>query len=234
MTEVLDFETYLYISKDEFQIFLFDKRQFKNLYNKKLKVNNKLNFQDSNEILKFLDDNIFKIEKLVGNFIKNIYLIIESNENFYVDIGIKKKSYENLINKNFLENTLTELKDLFKENYQEANIMHMVVNKYLIDKKRYSFFKNDLNSDNLCLEVNFKSIPNELTFQFDKILEKYQIKISQYLDANYIRNFFKESNIEISEMAHKLKNGHNTNEVKLVPKNIENKGFFEKFFQLFG
>ena len=234
MTEVLDFETYLYISKDEFQIFLFDKRQFKNLYNKKLKVNNKLNFQDSNEILKFLDDNIFKIEKVVGNFIKNIYLIIESNENFYVDIGIKKKSYENLINKNFLENTLTELKDLFKENYQEANIMHMVVNKYLIDKKRYSFFKNDLNSDNLCLEVNFKSIPNELTFQFDKILEKYQIKISQYLDANYIRNFFKESNIEISEMAHKLKNGHNTNEVKLVPKNIENKGFFEKFFQLFG
>ena len=30
-----------------------------------------------------------------------------------------------------------------------------------------------------------------------------------------------------------VRNGCNENEVILVPKNIENKGFFEKFFQLF-
>jgi hypothetical protein len=34
-------------------------------------------------------------------------------------------------------------------------------------------------------------------------------------------------------MASKLKNGFNKNEVRLISKNIENKGFFEKFFQLF-
>ena len=39
---------------------------------------------------------------------------------------------------------------------------------------------------------------------------------------------------EMSLMAHKLINGYNDNEVTLVQKNRENKGFFEKFFQLFG
>ena len=51
--------------------------------------------------------------------------------------------------------------------------------------------------------------------------------------GNYIKFFFDQDTSEISLMAHKLKNGCNDNEVVLVPKNIENKGFFEKFFQLF-
>ena len=83
------------------------------------------------------------------------------------------------------------------------------------------------------MEVNFISISNDLTFVFDKILEKYQIKIIQYLDGDYLQKYFKDDDIELSAMAYKLRNGHNYNEVTLVPKNIENKGFFEKFFQLF-
>ena len=37
---------------------------------------------------KFLDKNIFKIEKLSGILLKNIFLIIEHDENFYVDICV--------------------------------------------------------------------------------------------------------------------------------------------------
>ena len=33
--------------------------------------------------------------------------------------------------------------------------------------------------------------------------------------------------------AYKIQNGHNDNEVKIIPKNIKKLGFFEKFFQLF-
>ena len=34
-------------------------------------------------------------------------------------------------------------------------------------------------------------------------------------------------------MANKLNNGLNKDEVQLVSKNVEKRGFFEKFFQLF-
>ena len=49
----------------------------------------------------------------------------------------------------------------------------------------------------------------------------------------YIKSFLREDETELSVMANKLYNGLNKNEVKLISKTIENRGFFEKFFQLF-
>ena len=233
MTQEINFETYLCVSKNEFKIFVFDKKEFKNLYKKEFKVENEYNFIDLNYLHQFLDENIYKIEKLVGSFIKNIILVIESDQNLSVDICLKKKNYDQLIDKKNLKNILIEAKDLFKENYQEQNIMHMVISNYLINGKKYSSFVDNLICNDLCLEINFTSILNELTLTLDKILEKYQIKVSQYLNGNYIKTLFKESDAELSEMVFKTKNGHNDNEVLIIPKSIENKGFFERFFQLF-
>jgi len=233
MAEETDFETYLSLTKNKFEIFLFDKTNLKNLYKDELKLENSFNFLNLDELHKFLDIQIFKIEKKCGKFIKNIYLILENDLNLEVSICIKKKNYGNLINKKSLEIALTEVKDLFKESYQQQTIIHMIINNYLINDKNYSSFIDNLRGDNLCLEINFMSISNEILVKFDKILEKYQVTISQYLNENYVKNFFNGENIELSEMAYKIRNGHNYNEVILVPKNIENKGFFEKFFQLF-
>ncbi len=233
MIEEVDFETYFYISKDKLQLFVLDKKKLRNLYNQELKTNIDFNFFDFNNLSNFLDQNIYKIEKLVGNFIKNIILVIESDDNLKVNISIKKKNYDNSINQKFLENNLIDLKDLFRENYQEQTIMHMIVSNYIINGQKYPSFKSNLISDNLCLEVKFVSISNELVISLDKVLEKYQIKISQYMCGNYIKNFIEKDNNEIPLVAYKLRNGYNEDEVNLVPKNTENKGFFEKFFQLF-
>ena len=231
MAEEIDFETYLSISKNKFEIFLFDNKNLKSLYQNELKLESSI--IDLEKLSKFLDENIFKIEKFAGKFIENIFLIIESDANFQVNICIKKKNYDKLINKKTLENTLTEVKDLFKEAYQDQIIMHMIIDNYLINGKSYNSYIDNLQSDNLCLEVNFLSISNNVAITLEKILEKYQIKIKQYLNARYIKTFTKVENIKIPEMAYMLKNGYNNNEVILVPKNTENKGFFEKFFQLF-
>jgi len=231
MAEEIDFETYLSISKNKFEIFLFDNKNLKSLYQNEQKLESTV--IDPEKLSKFLDENIFKIEKFAGKFIENIILMIESDENLQVNICIKKKNYDNLINKKTLENTLTEVKDLFKEAYQDQIIMHMIINNFLINGKNYNSYIDNLRSDNLCLEVNFLSISNNVAISLEKILEKYQIKIKQYLNARYIENFTKVENIKIPEMAYMLKNGYNNNEVILVPKNTENKGFFEKFFQLF-
>ena len=85
---------------------------------------------------KFLDDNIFKIEKLSGKFIENIFIIIDKKI-LNLEIGIKKKNYEYFKNKIYLRKfTLIELKDLFRENYHNQKIMHIIINKYLIDGKK--------------------------------------------------------------------------------------------------
>jgi len=233
MIEDSDIKTYLYLSKNKFQVCVFDIKKQNNIYVDELNLNYNFNFQDTNDLSKFLDKNVYKIEKLANNFLKNIILIIEYNENLNVNISIKKKNYENFIEKQYLENSLTELKDLFNENYQDRRIMHMIIDNYIINDKKYSSLITDQSIKHLCLEVNFISISNELIIVLEKLMEKYQIKISEYMCGNYIKNYLKDSNSELSLIAHKLKNGLNHNEVILIPKNIENKGFFEKFFQLF-
>ena len=97
----------------------------------------------------------------------------------------------------------------------------------LLNKVR--FIINNLN----LLSVKFISISNNLTSIFEKLLEKHQIQVNKYMSGEYIQSFFGTDITELSIMASKLKNGLNKNEITLVSKNIENKGFFEKFFQLF-
>ena len=127
---------------------------------------------------------------------------------------------------------MVEVKDIFKENYQDLIIMHMI-----IVEKQNSYLLNTNNKDDyLFLEVNFISISNNFTFNFNKLLENQQIKIKRYMSGGYIKSFFdKESreSLELFVMANKLNDGLNKNEVQLVSKVKENKGFFEKFFQLF-
>jgi hypothetical protein len=230
MTQETDFETFLFISKNKYQIFVYDKNNLKNLYDEEIKINNEI---ESENLSNFLDENIYKIEKKIDNFIRNIILIIEDDEVLDVSISIKKKNYDKYIDQKNLENSLVEVKDVFRENYQDQIIMHMIIVNN--DEYENNFLLNNVNKniDNLFLEVNFISIPNNFTFYFDKLLENHQIKIMRYMSGRYIKSNFVETETELSIMANRINNGLNKNEVKLVSKNIENKGFFEKFFQLF-
>ena len=81
--------------------------------------------------------------------------------------------------------------------------------------------------------MQFKSISLKFLKDLDNVLEKYQIKASDYLDQNYLISLSKNENFELDQIAYKVQNGLNENEVNLVPKNLKKKGFFEKFFQLF-
>ena len=231
MSENLDFETFLYISKNKYRIFVYDKNNLKNLYNEEIE-NDEV---ELNILSKFIDDNIYKIEKMIKDFIRNIILIIEDDKVLDIGISLKKKNYEKNIDQKQLELSLVEVKDIFKENYQDLLIMHMII----VDKEN-NFLLNNANTNNsddyLFLEVNFISISNNFTFNFNKLLENQQIKIKRYMSGEYIKSFFdKESkeSVELYVMANKLNEGFNKNEVQLVPKSKENKGFFEKFFQLF-
>ena len=227
MIENSDFETFLYISKNKYQIFVYDKNNLKKLYHEEIGNNDEI---ELNILSKFIDDNIYKIEKMIKNFIRNIILIIQDDKVLDIGISLKKKIYEKNIDQKQLENSLVEIKDIFKENNQDLIIMHMII----IEKENNFSLNNDnKNDDYLFLEVNFISIPNNFTFNFDKLLENHQIKIKHYMSADYIKSFFDKESMEFFVMANKLNDGLNKNEVQLVSKNKENKGFFEKFFQLF-
>ncbi len=233
MNREKELENYLSISPNKFGIYLFDKKNFENLYKKELILNKNSNFIDFITLKKFLDNNIFEIEKLSGKFVENIFFIFEDNKILNIEMGIKKKNYSNFIKKENLQNLLVESKDLFRENYPNQEIMHMIINKYFINDKSYSSFEENIKSGDLALEIHFKSISTNIINDLNKMLENYQIKIIKYIDGSYVKNFFGKE-VELAEMSHRILNGYNENEVSFISKNPKKLTFFEKFFQLFG
>ncbi len=232
MIEETDFETYIYLSSNKFEIFLFDKKHIKNLFQESITFENDFDFLEFTELTKFLDKNIFKIEKLIGNFVKNIFLIVDNKNNLVINLCNKKK-LENRISKGSLKNNLIKLKNLINENYKDQTIIHIFLNNQLVyDDNETSIIENE-DTNYQYLEVSFITISNNLIINLSRILQKYQIEISNYIDGNYVKNFFKDKEIELSLASHKLINGCNDNEVVIVPKSLENKGFFERFFYFF-
>ena len=165
MTEGSGFETYLSISSKKFKIYLLDTKNLQNLYFEEKNFENSISILDLNNLEKFLDNNIFKIEKLIGKFVKNINLILDSEKFLRINISLKKNNYEQIITKKILENSLLELKDLFNDSYQDYKIVHMLLVNYLIDGNHYSELKFDLNFKNLSLEAKFVALPIKLVFE---------------------------------------------------------------------
>ncbi len=228
-----ELKTYLSISTNKFEIFLYDTKDFKNLYKQNFKFDNLskvINYQNLN---KFLEENIFKIEKLSGNFVNNICLIIDTENTKNICFSIRKKNYKKIIDKYYIENLLTDAKEIFTENYNEQKILHILIKRLIVDNKSFSSFQNNIVGDNISIEIQFNSISIKLLKEIDKVLEKYQIQVNSYLDQKYLKTLFKNETFDLDEMAYKVQNGFNINEVSLVPKNPKKKGFFEKFFQLF-
>ena len=232
MNKENDLQHYLSISSNKFGIYLFETKSLKNLYKEEITFNSERDFLNYDLLKKFLDDNIFKIEKLNKKFVDNIILILEDNKIFNLELGIKKKNYNHSITREYLESSIIEAKDLFRENYQDQEIIHMIINKYFINGESYLLFEENLKCDNFSLEIQFKSISNNIIYDLNKVLENYQIKITKYLDGNYVKTYFKNE-MSLTEMSYRILCGYNQNEVTFVPKSTRKPALFEKFFQLF-
>ena len=80
MNEYTDFKTFIGISSNKLGIYLIDTKNHNALFEKEFDIENKNRRFDFNILDKFLEENIFKIEKLSKKFIKRIFLIVENIE----------------------------------------------------------------------------------------------------------------------------------------------------------
>ena len=109
----------------------------------------------------------------------------------------------------------------------------MIVDKYLIDGEYFSYLPEKIKCKNVCIDLNFICLSDDFIKKFERSLSKYQIKIKQIISADYIKDYFKDDGTDIFFMCKKIIQGHNKNEILIVPEKTDNKGFFEKFFNFF-
>ena len=223
---------YLYTGDEKFSISV--KENFSdNSYEDNKNITNFSKDDYFNQLNIFLNSNIFKIEKIFKRFVNNIFLIIDKNEFVKIELSVKRKNYGNIIDIKNLNLLLKDAISQIKENHRDFLLTHIVIKNYYIDDNHYSYLPKGLNCENLCVDIDFICLSKKFILNYEKILSEYQIKINKILSANYIRNCFNNENIDIYSMGQKIIEGHNMNEIILVPKKRKNLGFFEKFFNIF-
>ena len=232
MDDNIDIETYLFISPKKL-IILVNTNLDNKIYKEELLLQKEYEDIDFNQLDEFLHQNIFKIEKKLKNFIKNISIILDSNIFLPVEISIKRNNYEENIDINNLKHILYEAKEDCQKTLQGNKISHMLIDSYKFDGNSYSYLPKDIKCKNYSVDITFICISDNLHRSLEDILKKYQISLNQVISAKYIENFLKDPDENIFSMAKKIINGHNPNEVSLINKSLKNKGFFEKFFNFF-
>ena len=134
----------------------------------------------------FLNENIFKIEKELGEFIKFIYLIIQNKEIFSVNLSIKNKINEMQINTKIITNLLIEAKNCCEETLKKAEVIHMKINQFYIDNEYYKVLPDKVSFKSLSLDLSFICIPNNILNSFEKVLNKFQISVYRTISYEYL------------------------------------------------
>ena len=233
MNEELKFETYLLIDKKKLVICVIEKKTFKILFKEEKLLDDHNEDSNLKKLDNFLAKNIFKIEKILKNFVKDINIILDDKEFFPIEISTKKDHNGNSISQENLINPLNVLKNLCQFSFKDKKIIHMLIENYQIDGKDYSFLPENLKCNNFSLDIKFICLSKNLIKHYEIILKRYHILVNQILNAEYIEQFQDQQNPNIYTTASRIISGYNNNEISLVNKTLKSKGFFEKFFDLF-
>ena len=232
MKNNLENRIFLFLSLDKFTIVVVNSNN-EFVYKKETLTNNKSNKIDSNFLDNFLNDNIFKIEKKLNEFIKNIFLIIDNQKIFSIHLSVKNKFDNIVINSNSLNKLILEAKSCCKKTLEDFDILHMKIDQFYIDGTYFKTLPEKKNCNNLSIEVSYICIPKRISKTIEDVLRKYQISLDKILSLDYLNSFLDDKNDNLYLMAQKILDGFNQNEVYITNKYSKKLGFFERFFNFF-
>ena len=223
---------FLFLSLDKFTIVVLNSND-DIVYKKESLINNKDNKIDFKFLDNFLNENIFKIEKELKEFVKNVHLIIDNQSIFSIHLSIKNKFDNIIINSNSVHKLLLDAKSCCKKTLEDSDILHMKIDKFYVDGTYFKTLPEEKNCKSFCIEMSYICLPKEILKSIEDVLSKYQISLDKTLSFNYLNSFLNDKNHNLYITAQKILDGFNENEVHITSENSKKLGFFEKFFNFF-
>ncbi len=203
------------------------------IFKKELNINDATSEECLNSLKNFLDQNIIYFENKFKFYIENINLIVHLNEDVIVDLSTTK-NFNSIAHKSYSSSSyLVNIKDNVVENMKNFNLVHMIINKFIVNGSEYLDLPGKDIKDNLFLEMRFIFIRKHIVENFRKIFSKYEISIQNIFNYDYVNEFNYTNKSSIFDVADKLSKGLNQKEILFIKRPPKNKGFFEKFFNFF-
>ena len=194
------------------------------------------NFKELNfeKLDKILETSILNIEKSIAEFVRDIYLIVETPQSTSIRLSVTKNNEGNKIIKEDAMYLVQDAKQQLLKSNQDLGMIHIIVENYVLDNIQYKFFPSGKKCNKFSIDIIFICFPKDMQKSFEKLFLNQQIYINQFICSNYIKKFnFTNKDQNICECAKDIVQGANKQEVVSIPKEPEKKGFFEKLFHFF-
>ncbi len=231
-----NFDTYLDLSSTKLSIAAFEKFDSHNIFFKEYDCEtnlnkNQLNFENAEKII---EKNIFEIEKETGEFLNDIYLMVETPDSISINLSLIKDNEGKKIEKKNVQYLVQDAKQQILRSHHSKKIIHIIISNYVIDNVVYNYLPLDINCNKFSIDIKFICFPKNLIKKLEEIFNNHEIFINKIICSNYAKSFTKNMPCtNICECGLKLVQGINKQEVVIIPRKLEKKGFFERLFYFF-
>ena len=194
-------------------------------------LSNNLNFKI---ILSLLRKNIRKLEKDIGLFVNSGNISIKSKSYQRILFSVKDIFDERELEKEVIIKLVRVAMQQLQKCEKNLTIIHVIINKYVIDDKVYNFFPNYKKFTKIILEIEFICLNKILIEKVKKLFNECKIDVKKIVSYDYAKKFLnniKDDTLCLS--AYEILNGANQSEVILTENTSKKHSLFDKIFNFF-
>ena len=183
-------------------------------------------------LTKFILEKVKDFEKDVGSLIEKVNLITDANYD-QLSLSLKNKYNSNEIKEASVVRLINDAKQLIMRNDKNCFILHILVDKYIVDGKEFFEFPENINYKEFIIDVSFITVQNSTIKTLNRILKDCNIEVKKIISHQYSSRFADNSDISPCIAGKKVIDGINSSEV--ITRNFFTKrqGLFEKMFNFF-
>tara|TARA_B110001452_G_scaffold266323_1_gene272893 strand:+ start:1130 stop:1840 length:711 start_codon:yes stop_codon:yes gene_type:complete len=231
-----DYQIYLNLSSTKLSCLAFKKPNNIIFFSKEQSCINDLNHDQLNllNLENVIESNIVEVEKVTSEFIKDIYLMIDIPDSITIGLSLIQDNENKIIKSKDVQYLIQDARQQILRSYFDKKIIHIIIENYTVDDVEYDYLPSDLSCKNFSVNIKFICFPKKLTSKLEEIFNNQKILISKFICSKYAKSVNKnDDKLNSCEYGVELINDFNKQEVVIVPKKVEKKGFFEKLFHLF-
>ena len=180
---------------------------------------------------KFLEKNLFTIEKKIQKYIKNVNVILNHDQFLEINISIKDFRKNNKITKDDVQYLISDLKKQVLGNNHDYSIISIKINNFRINEKIFENFEEIIDGKNYCIETSFIILSNVIKQNLILQLSKVELELNKIISTKSINTQIinrANDNEEMMKAAKYFYTGAQ-NEVDLYQKIKKKKVFLRKF-----
>ena len=181
---------------------------------------------------KFVLEKVKDFEKEVGRFIEKVYVITDAKYNKF-SLSLKNKYDSDKIKETDVVRLISDAKQQISRNNKDFAILHLLVDKYIVDGEEYLEFPENRSYKEFIIEISFITVQNSTVKTLNKIFKDCNIEVKKIISHQYSSSFAEKSDISPCIAGKKVTDGINPSEVMMHNLYTKKQGLFEKMFNFF-